>query len=116
MLLGLLFADDAVAVPGLRPDDLFDLRIPPGKRELVIPIKRSKAELPLFRRVEHTTYGLKVPCKAVTENWLRERLHLLGQVAGFEAPVKPYCFRRGHGEALDSSSTSIVETCMVDGF
>ncbi|KAK1030734.1 hypothetical protein LTR74_018986, partial [Friedmanniomyces endolithicus] len=103
MLLGLVFADDAVAVPSLKPETLFDLRIPPGKRELVIPIKRSKAELPLFRRVEHTTYGLRVSCQAVTENWLRERLHLLGQVTGFDPPVKPYCFRRGHGEALDSS-------------
>ncbi|KAK4551680.1 hypothetical protein LTR86_010967 [Recurvomyces mirabilis] len=104
MLLSLLFADDAFAVPDLKPEDLYALRIPPGKRELVIPIEESKAELPLFRRVEHTTHGLRISRKAVTENWLRERLHLLGQITGFEAPVKPYCFRRGQGEALDSSS------------
>lgn len=115
MLLGLLFADDAIAVPGLRPEELFDLRVPLGKRELVIPIKPSKAELPLFRRVEHTTYGVKMSCRAVTENWLRERLHRLGQITGFEAPVKPYCFRRGHGEALDSSSALTVEDSVVDG-
>ncbi|KAK4551279.1 hypothetical protein LTR86_011254 [Recurvomyces mirabilis] len=103
MLLSLLFADNAIAVPDLKPKDLYALRIPPGKRELVIPIKESKAELPLFRKVEHTTHGVRISREAGTENWLRERLHLLGQIAGFEVPVKPYCFRRAHGEALDSS-------------
>ncbi|GIZ43092.1 hypothetical protein CKM354_000633300 [Cercospora kikuchii] len=104
MLLGLLFADDAFAVPDLSPAELFELRIPPGKRELRIPIKQSKAELPLFRRTERTVRGLRVSNDAVTENWLRERLRQLGTITNFEMPVKPYCFRRGHGEALDSSS------------
>ncbi|GIZ48168.1 hypothetical protein CKM354_001124100 [Cercospora kikuchii] len=104
MLLGLLFADDAFAVPDLSPAELFQLRIPPGKRELRIPIKQSKAELPLFRRTERTVRGLRVSNDAVTENWLRERLRRLGTITNFEMPVKPYCFRRGHGEALDSSS------------
>lgn len=106
MLLGLLFADDAFAVPDLSPAELFELRIPPGKRELRIPIKQSKAELPLFRRTERTVHGLRVSNDAVTENWLRERLRRLGTITNFEMPVKPYCFRRGHGEALDSSSSS----------
>lgn len=29
-----------------------------------------------------------------------------GQITGFELPLKPYAFRRGNGEALDSSSES----------
>ncbi|KAK0261952.1 hypothetical protein LTR35_017781 [Friedmanniomyces endolithicus] len=89
MLLGLLFAGDAVAVPALKPKELFDLRIPAGKREMVILTARSKAELPLFRRVEHTTYGLTVAFEVVTENWLHERLQLLGQITGVDASVKP---------------------------
>ncbi|KAK4570554.1 hypothetical protein LTR86_002636 [Recurvomyces mirabilis] len=109
MLLGLLFADEAIAVPDLNPEQLFALRIPPGKRELVIPIEKSKAELPLFRKVEHTTHGLRISRQAVTENWLRERLHLLGQVAGFEAPVKPYCFRRAHGHISASQRNLIMQ-------
>ena len=48
MLLGLLFTDDAIAVPGLTLAELFNLRIPLGKRELVIAIASSKADLPMF--------------------------------------------------------------------
>ncbi len=110
MLLSLLFADDAFAVPGLKLADLLNLRIPPSKRELLIPIKLSKAELPLFQRTEHTTNSVKMLCKAVTENWLCERLQLLGQITGFDLPVKPYCFRWGHSEALDSSSVYIINS------
>jgi hypothetical protein len=106
MLLGLLFADKAFAVPELTPAELFELRIPPGKRELVIPIEESKADLPLFRGVERTVHGVRMSSNAVTENWLRERLRPLGEVTSFDWIVKPYCFRRGHGEALDSSSAS----------
>ncbi|KAK3669460.1 hypothetical protein LTR78_010646 [Recurvomyces mirabilis] len=109
MLLSLLFADNAIAVPDLKPKDLYVLRIPPGKRELVIPIKESKAELPLFRKVERTTHGLRISREAVTENWLRERLHLLGQIAGFEVPVKPYCFRRAHGHISASQRNLIMQ-------
>ncbi|KAK3669751.1 hypothetical protein LTR78_010379 [Recurvomyces mirabilis] len=104
MLLGLPFADDAFAAPGLGPKQLFSLRIPPGTHELRIAIRPSKAELPLFRKTENTVQGVKVSHQAVTENWLKERSRCLGEITGFEAPVKPYCFRRGHGEALDSSS------------
>ncbi|KAK5682834.1 hypothetical protein LTR17_027358 [Elasticomyces elasticus] len=43
MLLGLLFADDAFAVPGLGPEQLFSLRIPPGTHELRIPIRPANA-------------------------------------------------------------------------
>ncbi|KAK0858530.1 hypothetical protein LTR87_017760 [Friedmanniomyces endolithicus] len=114
MLLSLLFADDAFAVPGLKLADLLNLRIPPSKRELLIPIKLSKAELPLFQRTEHTTNSVKMLCKAVTENWLCERLQLLGQITGFDLPVKPYCFRWGHSEALDSSSVYIINNYISD--
>nr|POE75084.1 hypothetical protein CFP56_78196 [Quercus suber] len=106
VLLGLLFADDAFAVPDFSPAQLFTLRIPPGKRELRIPIKQSKAELPLFRKTMRTVHGIEVSQKAVTESWLRERLKDLGTISNFDVLVKPYCFRRGHGEALDSSSVS----------
>jgi hypothetical protein len=104
MLLGFLFADKAFAVPELTPAELFELRIPPGKRELVIPIDEAKADLPLFRGVERTVQGTRISREAVTENWLRERLRPLGEVTSFDWIVKPYSFRRGHGEALDSSS------------
>jgi hypothetical protein len=107
MLLGLLFADKAFAVPDFTPAELFELRVPPGKRELVIPIEESKADLPLFRGVERTVHGVRMSSKSVTENWLRERLRPLGEVTSFDWIVKPYCFRQGHGEALDSSSASL---------
>ena len=104
MLLSLLFADNAFAAPDLTPAYLFALRIPDEKRELVIPIDPSKAELPLFRRTERTVDGISMSDQPVTENWLRERLRPLGNITSFDWTVKPYCFRRGHGEALDSSS------------
>lgn len=38
---------------------------------------------------------------------LRERMKQLGKLTGIKLLLGPYCFRRGHGEALNSSSESL---------
>lgn len=43
----------------------------------------------------------------LTTHWLRERMKHLGEITGFALPVGLYCFRRGNGEALDNSSSSL---------
>ena len=108
MLLSLVFTDGAFAASGLTgPEQLFRLRVPAGLNQQELPIKDSMIGVPLFRRLENTVHGLQVsPVAAATDNWLRGRMETLGAVTGFELPVGPYCFRRGNGEALDSSSTS----------
>ena len=110
MLLGLAFSDQAFAAPDLTsPEQLFGLRVGSNQLELPIPINHTKAEMPLFRRLKSTVHGVRVsPVDAVTDNWLRESKARLGAVTGFELPVGPYCFRRGAGEALDSSSASPI--------
>jgi hypothetical protein len=55
MLIGLLFADKAFAVQDFPPANLFELRVPPGKRERVISIDESEAEFPLFRGLRERT-------------------------------------------------------------
>ena len=106
LLLSLVFADEAFAAPGLDgPEQLFQLRVPAGLNQQPLPIKESKFGVPLFRRLEASVHGVRVsPNVAATDSWLRETMAKVGIVTGFELPVKPYCFRRGNGEALDSSS------------
>ena len=110
VLLGLVFADKAFAAPGLTgPDQLFRLRVPAGLNQQELPIKNSMSEVPLFRRLMRSHYGIEVSdTAAATDKWLRERMKHLGEVTGFALPVGPYCFRRGNGEALDSSSAFLM--------
>ena len=84
---------------------LFQLRVPPGLNQLEVPIKNSKMEMPLFRSLERSHRGNEVSdTTKITDKWLRERMKYLGEVTGFALPVGHTCFRRGNGEALDSSS------------
>ena len=108
MLLSLAFADEAFAAPALTgPEELTKLCVPPGLHQLPVPIKSSKGEVSLFRRLERTRHGTDVSQdNAATDQWFRDTLRRLGDITGFELPVGPYCFRRGAGEAFDSSSTS----------
>ena len=109
LFFGLAFADEVFAAPGLNgPEQLFQLRVPPGLNQQEVPIKESKLDLPLFRGLEGSYQGIKVSDTAtITAKWLRERMKHLGEVTGFALPVGPYCFRRGNGEALDNSSLSL---------
>lgn len=50
---------------------------------------------------------------SATDDWLRDKLRTLGDVVGFDLPVGPYCFRRGAGDAFDSSGmTRAVADCV----
>jgi len=108
--LAWVFADGAFAASGLTgPEKLFLLRVPAGLNQQELPIENSMIGVPIFRRLESTVKGVRVSSTAAaTDNWLRGRLATLGVITGFELPVGPYCFRRGNGEALDSSSTSLL--------
>ena len=120
MLLSLAFADDAFAAPALTgPKELAQLRVPAGLHQLPVPIKSSKSEIPLFRRVERNRHGRGVSQhEAATDQWFRDTLRRLSDITGFELPAGPYCFRRGAGEALDSSSTclSVTGRASANGF
>ena len=75
-----------------------------------MPIKESKLDLPLFRGLEGSYQGMKVSnTVTITATWLRERMKHLGEVTGFELPIRLYCFRRGNSEALDNSSLSLLK-------
>ncbi|KAK5736002.1 hypothetical protein LTS12_026303 [Elasticomyces elasticus] len=106
VLLGLLFADNAFASERLTgPDKLSSLRVPKNLHQLSIPIKESLAAVPIFRAVTQNASGYMIsPTAQATANWLRQQFKRWGEGTGFELPLKPYGFRRGHGEALDSSA------------
>ncbi|KAK4908236.1 hypothetical protein LTR49_022836 [Elasticomyces elasticus] len=106
VLLGLLFADNAFASERLTgPDKLSSLRVPKNLHQLSIPIKESLAAVPIFRAVTQNASGYMIsPTAQATANWLRQQFKRWGEATGFELPLKPYGFRRDHGEALDSNA------------
>ncbi|KAK5109961.1 hypothetical protein LTR85_001800 [Meristemomyces frigidus] len=106
VLLSLVFADKAFASPSLTgPERLFQLRIPSYLNQLELPIRESIGEIPIFRTIEHTAHGNVVSRDSgATSQWLRDQFKRWGEITGFELPLKPYGFRRGNGEALDSSA------------
>ncbi|KAF2158757.1 hypothetical protein M409DRAFT_30718 [Zasmidium cellare ATCC 36951] len=103
-LLGLIFADHAF--DGLEsPEQLFQLRVTTGLNEQVLPIKDEWAAIPLFRRLKSSVHGLVMSEDVcATDDWLRDKLKTLSDVVGFDLPTGPYSFRRGAGEAFDSSN------------
>jgi len=103
-LLSLIFADDAF--DGLTsPEQLFQLKVTPGLNELQLPINEKWGSTPVFRRLASSVNGVVVSADVpATDDWLRDKLKMLGEVVGFDLPVGPYCFRRGAGEAFDGSS------------
>jgi len=105
-MLALLFADQAFAAPSLTsPEDLFRLRIVPGQKQLLVPLKEEMAERPLFRRCKHTVNGVQMSEEqALADTTLRPQMTTLGSITGMELPTGPYTFRRGNGQALDNSS------------
>lgn len=105
-LLTLIFTDQAFAAPELTSaEQLFRLRIPPGQKQLSIPLKETMLHVPLFRRSEFTVNGVRISDdKALPDSILRSRMITLGSVTGMELPTGPYTFRHGNGEALDNSS------------
>ena len=54
-----------------------------------------------------TALGLELSNDQLHYDALRKRLYKVGDVTGIEFPVGTYCFRRGNGESLDSSSMSL---------
>ncbi|TKA68777.1 hypothetical protein B0A55_09571 [Friedmanniomyces simplex] len=106
VLLGLMFADNAFESCHLTgPDRLFRLHVPRHLHQLELPIKESLRRVPVYRAVEQTAYGYGIsPTTEATGGWLRQQFRRWGEATGFELPLKPYGFRRGNGEALDSSA------------
>lgn len=101
-----MFAEEVFAPSALTtPEQLFNLRILPGKNQMELPLKEEKKNVPLFRASENTAYGVRVSRdKSLVDSTLRPRLISLGSVTGIELPTGPYTFRPGNGEALDNSS------------
>ncbi len=105
-MLALIFADEAFAVPELTStEQLFRLRIPPGQKQLELPLKEEVQEMPVFRRCKSTIHGVQISrAEALADSTLRPQMVDLGSATGMELQTGPYTFRRGNGEALDNSS------------
>lgn len=111
-MLSLLFGDDAFqeweGQQLVSAKQLLHLRIPPGCEELKLLLKQELDGVPVFRQTSQQFEG-SVPSEdqplpySTILRWMRE----VGFIRGFKALIHPYVFRRGAGQALNSSSTCL---------
>jgi hypothetical protein len=94
--LQMAFADGAFEAENLTPAKFFELQVPPGAPSLPVTFKPSILETPLFRDDDGDV--LKYDA-------MRQHLIRLGEAAGFEHALKPYCFRRGVANAIHGMRT-----------
>ena len=89
----------------MEPDDLFRLSVKEGKGQGPIPLRAELNNIPLFRRAELTVKGTQISTdQSLTDDTLYRQMTDLGKATGMSLPTSAYTFRRGNGEALDSSS------------
>ena len=86
-------------------ENMFWVRIPPGKKSLTLKWKRRVLDLPVFREPLRGAGGAgtspTAPLRAST--WIRH-LKRLGQKAGFEQSFTQYGLRRGLLNVVNSMS------------
>ena len=104
--LGLAFGDRAFAAPAIqKPEQLFQLKVEEGTRQLEIPWKESMLDFHLFAQSCPAAQGVKITGeKPISAGTLRQRMLNLGVATGMALPTGAYTFRRGNAEALDCSS------------
>ena len=104
--LSLAFLSSAFAVTDLTPATLYSLKVPPGSGQLLIPWKESMKDVYVFRKLLRTPLGVELSDEHLPYDFLRTQLRRVGELTNFAFPVGAYCFRRGHGEALNNTSMS----------
>lgn len=92
------FADKAFTREDLTPAKFWEMEMPPGARSQLVTFRRSILETPLFRDDNGDVLKYDV---------MREHLARLGEATGFEAPLTPYCIRRGVANALNGKRTCL---------
>ena len=60
----------------------------------------------VFRKLLRTPLGVELSDEHLPYDFLRTQLRRVGELTNFAFPVGAYCFRRGHGEALNNTSMS----------
>ncbi|KAF2201612.1 hypothetical protein GQ43DRAFT_29730 [Delitschia confertaspora ATCC 74209] len=102
ILLCLHWADAAIV--GYKTiADLMSKRPPPGSTICRFRIEPEMAEIPIMRRINPD--GKVSATKILTAGCLAKQILGVGQRAGYEEPLTPYCFRRGFGNNLDKVAT-----------
>ena len=104
--LSLAFLSNAFAVTDLTAAALYSLKVPPGSGQLLIPWKESMKDVYVFRKLLRTPLGVELSDEHLPYDFLRTQLRKVGELTNFAFPVGAYCFRRGHGEALNNTSMS----------
>ncbi|OCK73115.1 hypothetical protein K432DRAFT_430744 [Lepidopterella palustris CBS 459.81] len=102
--LSLAFLYNAFAAPDLTPERFYNLKVLPGQGQQPLPWKDEMEDVYLFRKSVRTALEAELSSDHLPYSTLRPRLLKVGEVTGIGLPVGAYCFRRGNGEALDSSS------------
>jgi len=102
--LSLAFLSNAFAVTDLTPATLYSLKVPQGLGQLLIPWKESMKDVFVFRKLLRTPLGVELSDEHLSYDFLRMQLRKVGELTNFAFPVGAYCFRRGHGEALNNTA------------
>lgn len=89
-----------------RPEDFYNLDVRPPRHSTELNWKKEKLDTPIFRQAVRTEDGIRTsdtePLRYHTYLYYLQRL---GRAAGFMQILRPYCLRRGVGEAVDGECT-----------
>lgn len=103
--LALAFADQAFLNPHLTPANLRKVSVPAHQGKVKIPFKGSILDKPIFRAIEENGAGCRASdAKPMQYEDLRSHFKRLGERAGSEFSLHPYCIRRFAATAIDGDS------------
>lgn len=107
-LLGVLFRHEAFGADFLTSaSHLQRLYIPPGERELPLPIRQDLDNVPLFRRAFKTPKGFEMSLTdSITYNMMSGWIKKVGQLLGRLYTTICYNLRYNAGNELDGSCKS----------
>lgn len=89
---------------------IFGLRLRSDQNELHLPFKDSVLDSPVFRSCERALEGIRISSdQPLTSDFISSKIKLAAKITGIKAPVGPYTFRRGAGEAFDNSSKYLLD-------
>ncbi|KAK6523979.1 hypothetical protein TWF694_005648 [Orbilia ellipsospora] len=104
-VIALALEDGAFKSPRIQSaQDLYRWTIALNSDSLYFRFKKDTLETPVFRKSNTKPAGVETSrTDPVTTRMIIDQCHDLGKGAGVINTLKPYCFRRGAGEAMDNT-------------
>lgn len=104
-LLAILFRHQAFRASSLTsPEQLANLDIHPGERELPLPLRDDIKDTYIFRRAVKTLTGFDISeDKPITYQMIAQWIRRIGEILGLEYPTIPYNLRYNAANEFDQS-------------